>query len=109
MPDLIIGFFHIIESYYKDNRKRDIIIKINIVILTFFFLIIEIFMSLVFIEIVQLKFCVLNKNIKKNIEKRAIEDKNITESKKIEDSILELGGYLINLDNNDKSYCEEDE
>ena len=34
----------------------------------------EIFLILVFLELIELKFCGLNKNMKKNIEKRAIEE-----------------------------------
>ena len=39
-----------------------------------FIFVVEIFMTLVFLEIIELKFCGLNAYIKKNIEKRALED-----------------------------------
>ena len=110
MPDLIISFFHIIESYYEDIRKKDAIVKVIICILTFFFFVFEVFMSLVFIEIIELKLFGLNKNIKKNIEQRAIRDieatKNV-EEKTIKEDILELNGYLVNFDNNEYLYDDE--
>lgn len=34
---------------------------------------------IIYLEIIELKFCNLNKNIRKNIEKRALDDKNIVE------------------------------
>ena len=111
MPDLIISFFHIIESYYDDIRKKDLIIRVIICILTFCFFIFEVFMSLVFIEIIELKFFELNKNIKKNIEQRAIrdiEDIKNDEEKKIKEDILELNGYLVNLDNTEYFYDDKD-
>lgn len=73
--------FHIFLSYQIVSFLRDII---NIIIaneydtifdiLIIISFIIEVFASLVFVEIIELNFCDLNKNLKKNIELRAIED-----------------------------------
>lgn len=41
--------------------------------------ILEIFVSLIFIEIIELRFCNLNKNMKKKIKERALEDYQLTE------------------------------
>ena len=59
---------------------------------------IEIFFILVFLEIIELKFCGLNKYIKKNIEKRALDD--VQESKEEKNNIIEISkGYLVDYDN----------
>lgn len=73
--------FHIFLSYQIVSFLRDIIniftadeyyIIFDILIIISF--IIEVFASLVFLEIIELNFCDLNTNLKKNIELRAIAD-----------------------------------
>ena len=112
IPDLIISFFHIAESYYEneDVKNKDRIVKIFIVIITFFLFITEIFMSLIFIEMIELKFCGLNENIKINIEKRALQDiKTIKRKKKNSTKIVELNNYIVRLDNDNEGEEEEEE
>ena len=61
--------------------------------------IVEIFFTLVFLEIIELKFCGLNKYIRKNIEKRAVDDANSSLLGE-EKNIFEFSkGYLIDYDN----------
>ena len=70
-------------------------------------LIFEIFITLVFLEIIELKFCGLNTNIAKNIKKRALEDFN--DSLLTKKKIYEIDNdYFINYDdieeeNNEKN------
>ena len=112
IPDLITSFFHIIESYYENvhMKNKEQIIKIFIAVVTFLFFIFEIFMALVFIEMIELKFCGLNENIKINIEKRAIQDtKTIKKKKKKRNKVLELSDYIVHLDSLGSEGEEEEE
>ena len=81
--------FHEIDLYKHKNT-------LPIEIIAFIF---EIFFTLVFLEIIELKFCGLNKYIRKNIEKRALDDANnslLGEEK----NIFEFSkGYIIDYDN----------
>ena len=53
--------------------------------------IIELFFTLVFLEIIELNFCGLNTNTKRNIIERAINDFNFDlEENEIEDNIMEV-------------------
>ena len=61
--DLISSLFDIFSNFILNNMITALI--------TF---LIEIFGCLVFVEIIELNFCRLNKNIKKNIAKRSIEE-----------------------------------
>ena len=73
--------FHILLSYQIvsliwnivdliDSNKNNFLVNI-IVVITY---IIELFITFVFIEYIELNFCNLNKNIKRNIEERASQD-----------------------------------
>ena len=61
--------FIVIYSFFKKKNNGTLSISINIVSI-----VIELLITLVFLEIIELKFCGLNKNIKENIEKRAMLD-----------------------------------
>ena len=61
--------------------------------------IIEIFLILVFLEVLELKFCNLNKNVKKNIQKRAFEDAKL----------LGDNENIFNLDGSSVDFSEEEE
>ena len=79
-----IGIFINNATAFSDNFYSMLII-----------LILEIFMTLVFLEIIELKFCGLNQNIKRNIEMRAIEDS--VNSMKKENESLEIDNYITVL------------
>ena len=60
---------------------------------------------LIYLEIIELNFCELNKNTRRNILKRGMKEKNGLEYTNEEDdsknSHFEISiGYLINLDDN---------
>lgn len=58
--------------------------------------ILQIIFLLIFLEIIELNFCGLSDNIKKNIAKRADEDMNLLKDNSIRDSIEEIApGYII--------------
>ena len=74
----------------------------------------EIFLTFVFLEIIELKFCGLNKYIKKRIVKRAVDDardSNASNDSLLEDennNIYEISkGYIIDFDNQDILLEEE--
>ena len=72
---IITIFIHQIQvsrEYLKNNKKF-----IYLMIISTIFFILEIFLVLIILEFFELNFFGLNKNLKKNIEKRAIEDINI--------------------------------
>jgi len=72
------------------------------IIFSICFGIFELLMSLVFLEFIELKFCELNKNLKKNINKRVIEEENsdISENKEV---IAEINNdYIVHLGQEEK-------
>jgi len=79
--------YHIYIPLLVENFFINIIIQIknifNIIFLIIFFLI-ELTMILIFLEIIELNFCGLNQNLKKNIEFRALADTPI-ETKEYDD------------------------
>ena len=87
----------------KDETKKEIKNKLNIILITIIVcFMIEIFMSLIFLESIELKCCGLNKNLKKNIEQRAIEDINSPFEDK-DKNILEIDyDYITYLDNEER-------
>ena len=92
-------------SYIYINFIDNSIIIFIIYFFTYIFLIIG---NMIFYEIIELKFCGLNINLKKNIIKRAIEDNNtfIENNERIEIS----ENYLINYDDvEEKEEKEENE
>ena len=67
-------------NYYRNDDINDDINKKKIVYIIIFLIIsffIELIMILIFLEIIEVKFCGLNKNLKKNIELRALTDSTI--------------------------------
>ena len=87
-----------IKNYFKTIREfgRDII-KDPFGLLVLISFILETIVSLVFLEIIELKFCGLNRNIKFNIQRRAKEDACLVQS---EYHTFEMDGYLFDFDNN---------
>ena len=66
----------------------------------------EIFNSLVFLELIELKFCGLNTYIKKNIDRRSIKDvKECFEDK--EESIDIDSNYIIDYNNEEEEENED--
>ena len=64
--------------------------------------ILQIIFLLIFLEIIELNFCGLSDNIKKNIAKRADEDMNLLKDNSIRDSIEEIApGYIIHKNEKD--------
>ena len=99
MLELINYIFGLID---EDNKNYLIIILMYIIIA------LDIFFILVFLEIIELKFCGLNKYIKKNIKKRAIEDVNEALTNKKE--IFEIDNdYFINYDDVEKGKKEKND
>ena len=67
--------FNVFESYFKEKN-----ITIASIIINSVSILIEIFITLVFLEIIELKFWGINQDIKENIGKRAIKDVDETDS-----------------------------
>ena len=100
----LIGFLQEFDLY--ENK-----FIISILMISFIF---EIFLTFVFLEIIELKFCGLNKYIKKRIVKRAVDDardSNASNDSLLEDennNIYEISkGYIIDFDNQDILLEEE--
>jgi len=80
IENFIKNIINAIDKYndYKDDNdnenKKKIICIIIFLSISFF---IELIMILIFLEIIEVKFCGLNKNLKKNIELRALTDSTI--------------------------------
>ena len=85
---------HIIVSYELGNMLSFLIKSFShIKYYTIFLFVFQIILLMIFLELLELNFCKLNENTKKNIQKRA--DKDMADMAKY-DSILELeSGYLI--------------
>ena len=69
---IISIFIHQLQlsrEYLKKSGKFK-----NLIIIIIIFFILEIFLNLIILEFIELNFCGLNKNLKKNISKRAIEE-----------------------------------
>ena len=98
LPVEIITFFFLEFKIYSNT------FFLSCIFISFIF---ETFFTLVFLEIIELKFCGLNNYIKKNIEKRALDDANNASnlndsndySLKGKNNIFEISdGYLIDYD-----------
>ena len=91
IPLLIENFiFDISKQIGNENKKYFIIFIIS----SFF---IELIMILVFLEIIELNFCGLNKDLKKNIEFRALNETS-----------LEIKDYYDNEDDNERDIKNEE-
>ena len=75
----------LIYNLYVIKKNNLNLVQIIEIILSF---IVEIFISCIFLEIIELNFCGLNKNIKKNIQNRASND--------IHESLSPIESYEIN-------------
>ena len=89
LPYQINAFISNAEEKFNNNAYPKLII-----------LSIYIFMTLVFLEIIELKFWGLNKNTKRNIEIRAIEDS--VNSMKKENTLIEIDNYVTKLKDDEK-------
>lgn len=98
---LIIIIFGELANYMNDfmEFKKGNKSKIIIIITSLGFCLIF-FMTLIFIEIVELNFFGLQLNTKKNIAKRAVLEDEILDD--LNESICSEGGYLINMENIDE-------
>ena len=65
----IVSFLWNIVGLFKSNKNN---IFVNIIIVITY--LIELFITFVFLEFFELNFCGLNKNLKKNIVERALQD-----------------------------------
>ena len=89
MPFQLNDFFRNLETYTSNN----IILFLMIIIGA-----LELFVTLVFLEIIELNFCGLNKNIKKNIQIRALEDSNEQFNKEEDKKVIEFKDYFSRID-----------
>ena len=99
--------FHIFLSYQIVSFLKYILFLFEedntlfITILIIFTYLIEIFATFVFLEIIELNFLGLNKNLKKNIEQRAFDDSRESTGKHI--LLYEINDtYHVCLDDNDE-------
>ena len=83
------SIFHIyipvIMQYFIENIVKNFAPIDNIFLISSFF--IELIMILVFLEIIEIKFCGLNENLKRNIELRGIKDSSLDNEDDDEDKI----------------------
>ena len=101
LPNQIFALFFIFSEVIKKDNNINLVARI-IIIISFIF---EIFISCVFLELIELNFCGLNKNIKKNIVVRAIEDSN--ESLSPNENTFEVDNqYIVHYDD-DKEEIED--
>ena len=74
----------LINHFIQNIIKNFEIIEIIFLISCFF---IELIMILVFLEIIEIKFCGLNENLKRNIELRAMIDSSLSNENDDDDEI----------------------
>ena len=89
MPFQLNDFFRNLEIYTSNN----IILFLMIIIGA-----LELFVTLVFLEIIELNFCGLNKNIKKNIQIRALEDSYEQFNKEEDKKVIDFKDYFSRID-----------
>ena len=66
---------------------------------------------MVYLEIIELNFCELNINTKRNIQNRGDEDlllKNISKNSTLQELVEFPGGYVVKKSNNNEKETEED-
>ena len=83
-----------IKNYFKTIREfiEDIEEPMGLLVLISFIL--ETIVSLVFLEIIELKFCSLNRDTKFNIQRRATQDSN-----QLRLDFIEMDGYIVDYNN----------
>ena len=77
-----------------------------IILLIFFF--IEFLMYLIFLEIIELNFCGLSQNIRKNIKKRALNDSKLEDDNDNRDSFIDNNNDDINNETSNNSYSNNE-
>ena len=90
---------HIIVNYELGNMIIILWKSYDIKLYTIFLFIFQFFILMIFLEIIELNFCHLNDNTKRNIQIRGDND---MEDKDRKDTVLEIGGYIIEIDDNNK-------
>ena len=71
----------------------------------------QFFSLMVYLEIIELNFCGLNKNTKRNIQNRGDQDmllKNISRNSTLQELVEFPGGYVVKKSNNNEKETEED-
>ena len=72
----------------------------------------QFFSLMVYLEIIELNFCGLNKNVKRNIQKRGDEDmllKNISRTSSIQEIVEFPGGYVMSQSNQNAKEIEQED
>ena len=90
---------HIIVNYELGNMIIFLWKSDNIKYYTIILFVFQFFILMIFLEIIELNFCHLNDNTKRNIQIRGYND---MEDKDRKDTVLEIGGYIIEVDDNNK-------
>ena len=72
-------------KYFIENIIKNLEFFVNIVLILIF--IIELIVILIFLEIIEINFCGLNENLKRNIELRGIKDSSLDNEDDDEDKI----------------------
>ena len=98
---ILININQFIRHIFNYNNNFDMII-----LLILFF--IELLMYLIFLEIIELNFCGLSENIRKNIKKRALIDSSIEDDNNNRDIFLGDINYELNYDENNNSYRNDE-
>ena len=80
IPLLLENFLEDIYNQIKDGNINEMIFLISCFL-------IEFIMILIFTEIVELNFCELNKNLKKNIESRALIESSLENEENYKDEV----------------------
>ena len=88
-------FFPFLMEFFIENIVKNFGISINIFLILIF--IIELIMILVFIEIIEINCCGLNKNLKRNIQSRGIIDSTLN----FEDDVDDETNYVRNDEENE--------
>ena len=97
-------FYSLYTNITERNKKK---LTLSLI---FIFSIFELFITFVFLELIQLNFCGLNKNVKSNIEKRALleTNENIFKNEGINSYVYDDDNYITQL-NEVKEQNEEKE
>jgi len=86
---------HIIVNYELGNMIIILWKSHDIKLYTIFLFIFQFFILMIFLEIIELNFCHLNDNTKRNIQIRGYKD---MEDKDKRDTVIEISGYILEED-----------
>ena len=86
---------HIIVNYELGNMIIILWKSHDIKLYTIFLFIFQFFILMIFLEIIELNFCHLNDNTKRNIQIRGYTD---MEDKDKRDTVIEISGYFLEED-----------